>query len=312
MTLTIRPVQASDRHAVTAFCAHIWGGHDYVPSVWEEWLDDPQGLFLAALQDGVPVAVARAYFPAPDEAWLEGMRVDPHYRGAGVARELSTALVEAAERHGARAIRLLTMVNNYPIHRICARLGLERVLRLRRRMRPLEVGPVPAALRQLGPGDGPLVHELLARPARGPRFLEVTRGLYSLVGGIWTAWTEERLREHLAAGEVWTWEGERGPRAVAVVSPHRRRVGVFEVGLLEGPGPDCTALLSALVWRDALPAGAPDGEPGVRMHLPVELARLHRAALRAGYRTGWRVHMFIFEKQGGADSSHPAVEECPR
>ena len=296
MALQIRPAQAADRDAVVAFCARIWEGHDYVPNVWDEWLNDPQGIFLTAQQDGVPVAVARAVFPTPDEAWLEGMRVDPDHRGAGIALAVSAALGEEAGKRGARVVRLMTMGNNYPIHRICARLGLDLVLRLRRRMRPLEVGAVPAALWRVEQGDLPLVQEIVSLPARGPRFLEVTRGLYSLVGGLWTAWNEERLREHIARGEVWTWAGEKGPQAVAVVCPHRRRPAVFEVGLLEGPSADCTALLAALVLREALPPGEPDSEPGVRMHLPVELSRLHRAALRAGYRVGWRRHLFVFEK----------------
>lgn len=297
MTLTIRPAQASDRDAVLAFCARIWGGYDYLPKVWDEWLADPQGLFLTALLDGRPVAVARACFPSPDEAWLEGMRVDPRHRGAGIAREVTTALVEAVEKRGARAVRLLTMSDNLPIHRIGERLGFRLVLRLRHRWRPLEIGAAPAALRRLGPADRPLVQEILARPERGPRFLEVTGGLYSRVGGVWAAWSERRLDEHLAAGEVWTWEGAPGPRAVAVVCPHRRRPGVYEVGLLEGPGPDCAALLAALVRRAEIPLAEPDSEPGVRMHLPVELARLHRAALRGGYRVGWRGTMCVLEKK---------------
>lgn len=296
MALHIRPAQAGDRDAVFAFCAHIWDGHDYVPGVWDEWLDDPEGVFLTALRDGVPVAVARAYFPAPDEAWLEGMRVDPNHRGAGIALEVTAALVEACRERGARAVRLMTVGDNYPIHRICARLGLDLIMRLRRRFCPLEAGPTPAALRRLGADDLPLVQGLLARPARGPRFLEMTRGLYSLAGGIWTAWSEERLREHLIRGEVWTWVGARGSRAIAVVNPHRRRGGVFEVGLLEGPAPDCAELLAALRWRDTLPRSAPDDAPGTRMFLPVNLSRLHRAASQAGYHLAWRGQLFIFER----------------
>jgi GNAT superfamily N-acetyltransferase len=299
MTLRVRPTQPSDRDAVFAFCAHIWEGHDYVPSVWDEWLNDSQGIFLTALQDGVPVAVARAYFPAPDEAWLEGMRVDPEHRSAGIATALFEVQVEESRRRGARVARLMTVGDNFPVHRMCAKLGFDLVLRLRRRMRPFEVGPAPAALRQLGGADLSLVQELLSRPARVPTFLQVTQGLYSLVGGIWIAWNEERLREHLARGEVWTWAGNRGPRAVAVVCPHRRRPGVSEVGLLEGPAADCTALLAALVRQEVLPVGEPDSEPGVRMHLPVELSRLHRAAAQAGYRTGRRGKLFIFEKKLG-------------
>jgi GNAT superfamily N-acetyltransferase len=299
LPLTIRPAQPADRDAVFAFCARIWECHDYLPSVWDEWLGDPHGVFLTALQEGVPIAVTRAYFPTPDEAWLEGMRVDPDHRGAGVATELTAALVDACRQRGARVARLMTLGDNYPIHAICAGLGFDLVLRLRQRMRPLEVGVAPAELRWLRPAEQALAQELFSRPARGSNFLRVTGGLYSLVGGIWTAWSEERLREHLARGEVWTWEGSRGPRAVAVVCPHRRRPGMWEVAALEGPGPDCTALLAALVRRQMLPPGQPDRPPAVRINLPVNLPRLQRAALRAGYRSAWHVQMFVFEKKMG-------------
>lgn len=294
--LQIRPAQASDRDAVFAFCARIWEGHDYLPSVWDEWLNDPRGILLAALQDGVPVGVARAAFPRPQEAWLEGMRVDPDYGGAGIATALSLALLEACRQRGARVARLLTMAHTLPVHRLCARLGFALLLRLRQRFCPLRVGPAPAALRRLVPGDLPLAQELLSRPARGRPFLEVTRGLYSQGGGVWSPWNEARLAEHLAGGQVWTWEGERGPRAIAVVNPHRRRAGVFEVALLEGPGPDCTALLAALRWRDMLPLVETGTPPGVRVPLPVDLVRLQRAALRAGYRLVWREQLYVYEK----------------
>jgi GNAT superfamily N-acetyltransferase len=300
LALEIRPTQPADRDAVAAFCAHIWGGHDYVPRVWDEWLNAADGLFLTGLLDGVPVAVARAYFPAPDEAWLEGMRVDPAHRNAGIAWEVSAALVEACRERGARAIRLMTMENNTPIHHICARLGLELIMRLRRRIRPLEMGLAPTALRWLRTDEAPLAQALLKRhplPVGTEPSLTFTHGLYSLGGGIWTAWNEERLHAHLARGEVWTWEGKRGPRAIAVVSPHRRYPSIFEVGLLEGPASDCTALLSALVRREVLPPPNPDRPPGVRMFLPVELKRLHRAAARARYRMVGRRQMVIYERR---------------
>jgi len=294
--LSIRPAQVADQEAVLAFCAHIWDGHDYIPGVWDEWLNDPGGIFLTGLLDGVPIGVTRAFFPTPDEAWMEGMRVDPVHRGAGVAMALSAALVEACRARGARVVRLMTMGDNYPIHHICGRLGLDLVLRLRRRFCPAERGPAPAALWQLAAADLPLAQELFARPARGPRYLEATGGRYSRAGGVWSAWNEERLREHLERGEVWTWVEEGGPRAAAVVNPHRRRVGVYEVGLLEGPAPACAALLAALCRRDTLPPTAPDDTPGTRMFLPVGLTRLHRAAARAGYHTTWRGQQFIFER----------------
>ena len=44
MTSTeIRPARPEDREAVLAFCMHTWDWGDYIESVWDEWLHDPQG-----------------------------------------------------------------------------------------------------------------------------------------------------------------------------------------------------------------------------------------------------------------------------
>jgi len=300
MPLTIRPARPADGDAVFAFCTGVWGGHDYLPRVWDEWLNDPQGLLLVALRDGVPVAVARADLSLPQEAWLEGMRVDPAHRQEGVATALFQAQLEEVARRGVRVVRLMTVGTNWPVHRMCARLGLERVARVRARHRDLQLGAPPAAARPLDLAEWYGAQALLLRPARrgALSFLQATRGLYSRSGGIWTAWNEERLREHLGRGEVWVCEERGRPAALAVLSPHRRRRGAFEIGLLEGPAGACTRLLQALAWRPELPPGEPDSPPRLRLALPAELLRLHRAAAAAGYAflPGRRGEMWIFER----------------
>lgn len=99
-SLEIRSAQPTDRDAILAFCARIWEGHDYLPQVWDEWLNDAQGLLLVALLEGVPIAVARADLSLPHEAWLEGMRVDPAHRQEGVATALFQAQLEEVARRG--------------------------------------------------------------------------------------------------------------------------------------------------------------------------------------------------------------------
>ena len=297
MSLIIRPAQPGDRADVFAFCARH-DGDDYVLRVWDEWLADRQGSLLVATWEGTPVGLARTVFPVPGEAWLEGMRVDPGHREKGIATAIFEAQVEEAAGRGVHVARLMTAWDNLPVHRMCARLGFRRVLRLRRRFRPLEEGAPPRALRTVTPAELPLARALLSRQRRSPGFLALSAGLYSLAGGVWTEWNEGWLREHLARGEVWTWE-QGQPGAIAVVCPHRRRPGVFEVGLLEGPAGACTALLRALACRPEVPAGETGTPAQVRLFLPLEAGRLQTAAATAGYRflRGWRGEMWVFERQ---------------
>lgn len=108
----IRLARAEDRDIVLAFCANTWEWGDYVEYVWDEWFNDPNGALLVATIDDRPVGIAHLQMLTPDDAWLEGLRVDPAYRQQGLGSALNIACTEEAMRRGARYARLLTSSDN--------------------------------------------------------------------------------------------------------------------------------------------------------------------------------------------------------
>src|SRR5205814_10636978 len=62
-------------------------------------------------------------FLSPTEAWFEGLRIHPDYRGHGVSAVLEEYMIEEASHRGAKSIRLLTNVHNLPVHRNTFRNG---------------------------------------------------------------------------------------------------------------------------------------------------------------------------------------------
>lgn len=125
--LDVRPARAEDREAVLAFCAHTWSDGDYIEDVWDDWLDDAQGVLLVAVSVERPIGLIHVKPCSEDEAWLEGIRVDPAMRRRGVARMLvSRALVMARER-GAKVARLFTTHDNNASHGLIAAFGFRRV-----------------------------------------------------------------------------------------------------------------------------------------------------------------------------------------
>src|SRR5437879_1326543 len=99
--IEIRPARPEDRDAVLAFCTTTWEWGDYIEEVWDDWLNNSQGLLLVATADGQPVGVAHILMLSETEAWFEGMRVDPNYRRQGIAGALFNAQVAEAKRRGA-------------------------------------------------------------------------------------------------------------------------------------------------------------------------------------------------------------------
>ena len=108
----IRPARMEDRDAVLAFCQNTWEWGDYIEYVWDEWLQDTQGLLLVATVDGKPVGIDHLRIINGTDAWLEGMRVDAAYRRHGIASALNTTILAEAMKRGATRARLIAESTN--------------------------------------------------------------------------------------------------------------------------------------------------------------------------------------------------------
>jgi predicted GNAT family acetyltransferase len=112
-----------------SFIRNIWGGHDYIPRVWDAWLNDKQGKMFVVEVDGVPVGMSRVRFLEDGSAWLEGARVHPAFRGKGLASMLGENSVLFARGKGATLFRLTSGSRNRAAHRQIARIGFREVAR---------------------------------------------------------------------------------------------------------------------------------------------------------------------------------------
>ncbi|QSG14311.1 GNAT family N-acetyltransferase [Halapricum desulfuricans] len=106
----IRQARADDRDDVVAFTRETWSDRDvddYIPRVFEEWIeaDGPEQRTVVAEIDGTAVGICQGVVLSEHEAWLQGMRVDPDHRGAGVALSMMEALLAWARKQGASVAR---------------------------------------------------------------------------------------------------------------------------------------------------------------------------------------------------------------
>ena len=108
----IRQARPEDRESVLTFCAHTWEWGDYIERVWDDWVRDVNGELFVAVLDDRPVGVTHLRMLNETDAWLEGIRVDPEYRGRGIGNLLNNASLEEAMRRGATNARLITESTN--------------------------------------------------------------------------------------------------------------------------------------------------------------------------------------------------------
>jgi ribosomal protein S18 acetylase RimI-like enzyme len=211
--LVVRPARPEDRDAVEAFCATIWDGEDYVPSAWESWLHDDRGALLVAALAGRPVGLIHWRMVSDDEAWLEGIRVDPAQRRQGIARLLVSQALAGADGRGANIARLLTSAGNGASKGLVARFGFERVAEVVRYRGAALTAPSGVSARPLSPLDFERVWAWLEQSNLRP-----------FLGGLeldhWSARAlgELALRGYLANGYVWALEEWGTLQAVAIVA----------------------------------------------------------------------------------------------
>jgi N-acetylglutamate synthase-like GNAT family acetyltransferase len=119
----IRKAKRSDKAPILEISKKIWGGHDYLPGVWDDWVADKNARFIVASVNGRTVGCAHASLQSNYVAWLDGVRVHEEYRGLGIAGKLNRALVRWAKRKGARVARLSTGSSNRASRQHLSKIG---------------------------------------------------------------------------------------------------------------------------------------------------------------------------------------------
>lgn len=109
---TVRQARADDEAAVVAFASRTWGDRevtDYVPDVFAEWVaTDGPDQRTVVLDAGDDIAgVCQGVMLTDDEAWAQGIRVNPDFRGEGVGTRLTEAVFDWARSRGATVCRNL-------------------------------------------------------------------------------------------------------------------------------------------------------------------------------------------------------------
>ncbi|HEU4328255.1 MAG TPA: GNAT family N-acetyltransferase [Roseiflexaceae bacterium] len=285
-TLSIRPARPEDREAVVAMVATVWGGTDYVPEVWDEWLADESGPLLVGELGGQPVALAKLTSLGEGEDWFEGLRIAPEQRGRGLARAMVRYCTELSRERGMRVLRFTSNIRNPTMHRLADDLGFRlcyiapwyNTTALPNEPTTDEEHSSPEAQ----PNTQHATLQTLAEDRLGDLLADLERSaLLRVTGGLyshgWTAYdlTEARLRAHLERGEV---HALKGGAAWAIVPPSDW--GGFWIAHAHGAPGELARLLLAL-------RRAPEPKEGtyLRAHLPQE-PTLAAALEAAGYTIG--------------------------
>ena len=109
--ITLRKGNLKDKSEISELCKNIWNGKDYLPVVWNDWINNSNSSFIIADLENEIVAVYHVY-SFNSEIWLESLRVKEQYRHQGIANYLIKDLITTVQSKQIDNIRLTTSIEN--------------------------------------------------------------------------------------------------------------------------------------------------------------------------------------------------------
>jgi ribosomal protein S18 acetylase RimI-like enzyme len=288
--LEIRSARPEDRAPILAFSSETWSWGDYIPYVWDEWLQDPAGRVLVATLDGQPVGMVYVRMLTASDAWLQGLRVAPQFRRQGIAGELNQAVFVEAMQRGAQYIRLVVDSDNTDSIHLWERAFMRTV----GGFSLCSASPAPPPKRSV---------EVAAQLATASDLDEIidylnASNIFPLTGGLYyagfTAYpiTAELLQGKIAAQQIYLLRRWNRLDGLAIAEMREERQGrQLSLGYIDGTAIEPISLL-AYDLRRQLPA---IGAESVRAYIPDIL--LLRDAF-TGVEYDWNGNLFFTYERG--------------
>ncbi len=281
----VRPARPEDKAAVLAFCEHTWeDDEDYIADVWDEWLADPNGRLFVALVNGEPVAIDRVAILSNHEAWWEGLRVHPDYRGQGLVAKMRPHLQQYIRESGVSVSRMVTSSRNTIVQGMAKRRGMQRLGRYALyKANPL-AEPVER-LQPLDPGEVPIVRRFLSDSG----LFEWVHGLFVSRGWAWQELTDQILTTRAREGRMWAIKDGEQLAGLAVLSTPEGDEGEMWIGYVDST---LEGLSEILVELRRL--AHRQGHGSVGGHFPT-LPRVFEALSVAGYTRAMEAEMWVYQ-----------------
>ncbi|WP_135823910.1 GNAT family N-acetyltransferase [Halorussus ruber] len=107
-SVEVREARPEDYDAIAAFTQNTWpdrDGGDYIPDIYHDWIEGEEKRTAVAEIDGEVAGLAQTVLLSDWEAWNQGLRVNPDFRGRGVSVAVTEDLFEWAREQGATVAR---------------------------------------------------------------------------------------------------------------------------------------------------------------------------------------------------------------
>jgi ribosomal protein S18 acetylase RimI-like enzyme len=290
--LRLRDAVPGDRRAVFDFCKATWPGYgDYIPRVWRNWIGDAGGRLIVAEMEGRAVGIAKITEFSPGEIWLEGLRVDPEFRGHGIGRVLNDEVLRTVKRMKPRAARFCTGSTNKAPRLMAEREGFKVAAHLRYYWQKSRRARLRGDLARKG--DIEALHDFILNS----RSLRLTSGLIG-EGWIFREFSRELLGRYVKERRVIVVRKPQGFAGVAIY-PYEENDRTVTLGFVDGDPSSIKTLA-----RNCMYLAAAHAIPFCSVSVPTR--GYARIIEEAGYQRKGSMGQIVYELRGSAGKA-PSV-----
>ncbi len=125
----LRPLKESDIPDIVEISKTTWGGHDHLPHLIGEWLEN--SLCYPYVFETEEKVIGVANIRIIDEGktgWLEGLRVHEDVRQKGLGQKMTNHLVDISKTLDVQRLRLVTSGDSIAPIRLAASIGMKQML----------------------------------------------------------------------------------------------------------------------------------------------------------------------------------------
>ncbi len=127
MSTQFRWLKRTDYPRVLEIVHDIWEGDDYVPQVFNKWIQEIGSYVRGLFVDNELVGFSRLKILSDKIGWLQGLRVDPREQGKGYGKEIARRMVDHCFSLGLKELWFSTYFDNKSSISIHERLGFTRI-----------------------------------------------------------------------------------------------------------------------------------------------------------------------------------------
>jgi|MTBAKSStandDraft_2_1061841.scaffolds.fasta_scaffold02170_11 hypothetical protein len=105
-------MRPGDKEDVRKMVETLWEGHDYLPFLFDSWVKDGKGLFVAVEYGERLAGCAKLTWLTDKDAWLEGLRSDMELKARGIGRATLDYLMPGLAARNPETVRFATYWGN--------------------------------------------------------------------------------------------------------------------------------------------------------------------------------------------------------